>query len=103
MTPSWSGTIRRGATRWLANTTCLSKHAIVLRALPSADAADRRVLVVPVGVHHVTDELADVHPAVAVERDHGRADDVRGGGDKLQPVPGGQPKPACSCSGLRGR
>ena len=48
------------------------------------------VLVVAVGVAHVGHELAHVHPAVAVEPDHRRADDVRLRNDELHAIAGGQ-------------
>ena len=63
--------------------------AVAFRALPPADAADRIVLAAGRGVHHVADELADVHPSVAVELDEGRADHVGLGGDELHAIAGG--------------
>ena len=62
--------------------------AVVLRALEARDAAFGRVLIVAVGVAHVGRELGDVHPAVAVEADDRRADDVGLGQHELHAVPG---------------
>jgi hypothetical protein len=64
----------------------LVELAVAFRALPPRDAIDRIVLMIAVRVWHVSDELCDVHPSVAVELDDGGADDVRFGGNELHPI-----------------
>ncbi len=69
-------------------------HAVSFGALPAADAADGVVLAGGLGVHHVADELADVHAAVAVELDHGRADHLGVRRDELHAIAGGEDEAA---------
>jgi hypothetical protein len=64
--------------------------AVAFRALPSRDPADRLMLPARLGVHHVADHLADIHPAVAVELDQGWVDHVGLGRHQLHAVTGGQ-------------
>ena len=64
----------------------LVEHAVAFGAFEARDAAFRQVLPVAIGIAHVGDELGDVHPAVAVEPDHRRADDVRFCDDELHAI-----------------
>ena len=65
-------------------------HAVASGALPARDAVGRFVLGRRIRVAHVTPELRDVHPTVAVPFEDRRVVDVGVSGDQLHAVPGGQ-------------
>ena len=66
------------------------EHAVVLRALVHAHAADRIELAGGIGVAHERPHLGDVHPPVGVEGQRGRTDHVRVVQHELDAVAGRQ-------------
>ena len=77
--------------------------AVALRALPTADAADRIVFATRASIHHVADHLADIHPAVAVKLDQRRTDDLGVRDHQLHAIAGWKHEAfGFFCRGLRG-
>jgi hypothetical protein len=62
------------------------EHTIAVRVFVTRDAAHRLLLTRGVKVDHVRAHLGDVHPPVAIERNHHRLGDVRLGQYRLESI-----------------